>query len=54
MTPTPQKASIEDADFYENTLKTLNTTSIDTEYTPLYSPVDRSFIHKLLNKHNDK
>lgn len=54
MTPTPQKTDIEDADFHENTLKALNTTSMDTEYTTPYSPIDRSFTHKLLSKHNDK
>jgi len=54
MTPTPQKADIEDADFYKDTLKTLNTASTGTEYTTPYSPVDRSSIHKLLSEHNDK
>ena len=38
MTPTLQKAGIEDVDFYEDTLKTLNTASIGTEYTTPYSP----------------
>lgn len=54
MTPTPQKADIEDADFYENTLKALNTASMSTEYTTPYSPVHHSFTHKLLNEHNDE
>jgi len=54
MTPTLQKASIEDADSYEDTLKTLNTASTGTEYTTPYSLVDRSFTHKLLSKHNDE
>lgn len=54
MTPTLQKASIEDVDFYENTLKALNTASTGTKYTTPYSPVDRSFIHKLLSEHNDE
>lgn len=54
MTPTLQKAGIEDADSYENTLKALNTASMSTEYTTPYSPVDRSFIHKLLSEHNDE
>lgn len=54
MTPTLQKASIKDADFYEDTLKALNTASMGTEYTAPYSPIDRSFIHKLLSEHNDK
>lgn len=54
MTPTLQKDSIEDTDFYKDTLKTLNTASIGTEHTTPYSPVDRSFIHKLLNEHNDE
>lgn len=54
MTPTLQKAGIEDVDFYKNTLKALNTASIGTEYTAPYSPVDRSFIHKLLSEHNDE
>ena len=38
MTPTLQKAGIEDADFHEDTLKALNTASIGTEYTTPYSP----------------
>ena len=38
MTPILQKAGIEDADFYKDTLKALNTTSIGTEYTTPYSP----------------
>lgn len=54
MTPTLQKAGIEDADFYENTLKALNTTSMDTKYTTPHSPIDHSSIHKLLNEHNDE
>lgn len=54
MTPTLQKAGIEDADFYKDTLKTLNTASIGTEHTAPYSPIDRSFTHKLLRKHNDE
>lgn len=54
MTPTLQKASIEDADFYKDTLKTLNTASMGTEYTTPYSPIDRSFTHKLLSEHNDE
>lgn len=54
MTPTLQKAGIEDADFYEDTLKTLNTASTGTKYTTPYSPIDRSFIHKLLSEHNDE
>ena len=54
MTPTLQKAGIEDADFHKDTLKTLNTASMDTEYTTPYSPIDRSFIHKLLSEHNDE
>ena len=54
MTPTLQKAGIEDTDFYEDTLKTLNTASTGTEYTTPYSPIDRSFTHKLLSKHNDE
>lgn len=54
MTPTLQKAGIEDTDFYKNTLKALNTASIGTEHTTPYSLVDRSFTHKLLNEHNDE
>lgn len=54
MTPTPQKASIKDADFHKDTLKALNTASMGTEYTAPYSPIDRSFTHKLLNEHNDE
>lgn len=54
MTPTLQKAGIEDADFYKDTLKALNTASMSTEYTTPYSPIDRSFIHKLLSEHNDE
>ena len=54
MTPTLQKAGIEDADFYKNTLKTLNTASMSTEYTTPYSSVERSFTHKLLSEHNDE
>ena len=54
MTPTLQKAGIEDVDFYEDTLKALNTASMSTEYTTPYSLVDRSFIHKLLSEHNDE
>ena len=54
MTPTLQKASIEDVDFYKDTLKTLNTASIGTEHTTPYSPIERSFIHKLLSEHNDE
>lgn len=53
MTPILQKAGIEDVDFYEDTLKALNTASIGTEYTAPYSPIERSFIHKLLSEHND-
>lgn len=54
MTPTLQKTGTEDMDFYEDTLKALNTTSMGTEYTTPYSPIDRSFIHKLLSEHNDE
>jgi len=54
MTPTPQKTGIEDADFYKNTLKTLNTASTGTEHTAPYSPIDHSFTHKLLSEHNDE
>ena len=54
MTPILQKAGIEDVDFYEDTLKALNTASMGIEYTAPYSLVDRSFIHKLLRKHNDE
>lgn len=54
MTPTLQKASIKDADFHKDTLKTLNTASTGTEHTAPYSPIDHSFTHKLLSKHNDK
>lgn len=54
MTPTLQKAGIEDVDFYEDTLKALNTASMGTKYTTPYSPVNRSFTHKLLNEHNDE
>lgn len=43
MTPTLQKAGIEDADFYKDTLKALNTASMSTEYTlrilPLIVPL---------------
>ena len=53
MTPILQKAGIEDVDFYEDTLKALNTASTGIEYTAPYSLVDRSFIHKLLSEHND-
>jgi len=53
MTPILQKAGIEDVDFYEDTLKALNTASMGIEYTAPYSLVDRSFIHKLLSEHND-
>ena len=54
MTPILQKAGIEDVDFYEDTLKALNTASMGIEYTAPYSLVDRSFIHKLLSEHNDE
>lgn len=54
MTPTLQKADIEDVDSYKDTLKALNTASTGTEYTTPYSPIERSFIHKLLSKHNDE
>lgn len=54
MTPILQKAGIEDVDFYEDTLKALNTTSMGIEYTTPYSLVDHSSIHKLLSEHNDK
>lgn len=54
MTPILQKAGIEDVDFYEDTLKALNTASMGTEYTTPYSPIDHSFTHKLLSEHNDE
>jgi len=54
MTPILQKAGIEDADFYKDTLKALNTASTGTEHTAPYSPIDHSFTHKMLSEHNDE